>query len=363
MYQRMLNFASSTQRHLTTMTVPIRPIAVSMGEPAGIGTETLLKLFSTRSFESYPRFYLIDDITRIQKLTKTLGYTYPVYAISSPLDVLDLPSHVFPVFHIDVPYHPHFPHPKPHHKNTEAIIFSISQGIQHIKKGEAAALTTLPIDKHVLHQGGFSFPGHTEFLATFSQTPKIPLMVLSSPTLRTYPLTGHIALKDIFHNISHDRIVRNIFDLHQQLQERFNIPSPRLAIAGLNPHAGENGDMGTEEQTILIPALKTLKERGISITGPLAADTLFTEDKRKTYDIAICLYHDQALIPVKTIAFDHCANITLNIPFIRTSPDHGVAFDIAGSNKARDDSLLYALQEAKRLSSSLYLKKGSFFYD
>jgi 4-hydroxythreonine-4-phosphate dehydrogenase len=221
--------------------------------------------------------------------------------------------------------------------------------------GLAAAVVTNPIAKSVLYRAGFSHPGHTEYLAklaaTGGHTPQ-PVMMLWSPALVVVPVTIHLSLRDAIAQLSPDLIVTTARIVAAALKTKFGLVNPRLVVSGLNPHAGEDGSLGTEDQTIVTPAVETLRGEGIDVRGPLPADTMFHEAARRTYDCAICMYHDQALIPVKTLAFEDAVNVTLGLPFIRTSPDHGTAFDIAGTGKANPSSLIAALRLAARMAAA-----------
>ncbi len=222
--------------------------------------------------------------------------------------------------------------------------------------GEATAVVTNPVAKNVLYSWGFAEPGHTEFLAKLVQeaTGKVlrPVMMLWSPELAVVPVTIHLPLKEIFGQLSSELIVETGRIVARDLSTRFGLPRPRLAIAGLNPHAGEEGTLGEEDRTIVAPAIARLRSDGIDARGPLPADSMFHEQARAAYDVALCMYHDQALIPIKTLAFDHAVNVTLGLPFVRTSPDHGTAFDIAGTGRADPASLIAALRLAERLATA-----------
>jgi len=213
---------------------------------------------------------------------------------------------------------------------------------------------TNPIAKSVLYRAGFRHPGHTEYLAelaaTAAGTPQ-PVMLLWSAALAVVPVTIHVSLREALAQLSTDLIVTTARIVAADLKTRFLIANPRLAVSGLNPHAGEEGSLGTDEETIVAPAIEILRSEGMNVRGPLPADTMFHEAARRTYDCAICMYHDQALIPIKTLAFEDAVNVTLGLPFIRTSPDHGTAFDIAGSGKANPSSLIAALRLAARMAA------------
>jgi 4-hydroxythreonine-4-phosphate dehydrogenase len=227
--------------------------------------------------------------------------------------------------------------------------------VADVAAGRASAVVTNPISKSVLYRAGFRHPGHTEFLAELAaingHVPQ-PVMLLWSPTLAVVPVTIHLALSQAITQLTSDLIVTTARIVVADLRARFGLVRPRLAVSGLNPHAGEDGSLGTEELTIVTPAIEILRGEGIDVRGPLPADTMFHDAARKTYDCAICMYHDQALIPVKTLAFDDAVNVTLGLPFIRTSPDHGTAFDIAGTGKANPSSLIAALQLAARMAAA-----------
>jgi 4-hydroxythreonine-4-phosphate dehydrogenase len=238
--------------------------------------------------------------------------------------------------------------------SAETAIASIRHAVGDVVAGRASAVVTNPIAKSVLYRAGFNHPGHTEFLAELAgrngPVPQ-PVMMLWSPTLAVVPVTIHLALREAIERLSSDLIVSTARIVVSDLKARFGIARPRLAISGLNPHAGEFGTLGAEDEEVISPAIAVLRNAGIDARGPLPADTMFHEAARKTYDCAICMYHDQALIPIKTIAFDDAVNVTLGLPFVRTSPDHGTAFDIAGSGKASPASLIAALKLAARMAA------------
>ena len=245
---------------------------------------------------------------------------------------------------------------KPDAASAPAAIGSIRRAVADVLAGKAAALVTNPIAKSVLTRAGFADPGHTEFLGRLVQeaTGKkvLPVMMLWSPELAVVPVTIHIPLREVFDTLTSELIVATGRVVARDLKARFGIARPRLAVAGLNPHAGEDGTLGKEDRDIVAPAVAALKAEGIDAVGPLPADTMFHPAARARYDVALCMYHDQALIPIKTLAFDHGVNVTLGLPFVRTSPDHGTAFDLAGSGKADPTSLAAALKLAARLAAA-----------
>jgi 4-hydroxythreonine-4-phosphate dehydrogenase len=245
---------------------------------------------------------------------------------------------------------------RPDRSSAPAAVASIRRAVADVMAGAAAAVVTNPIAKNVLYDWGFAEPGHTEFLAMLVQeatgTSLGPVMMLWSPELAVVPVTIHLPLREIFKHLSTELVVETGRIVARDLAVRFRISRPRLAVAGLNPHAGENGALGEEDRTIVAPAVARLMADGIDARGPLPADSLFHERARATYDVALCMYHDQALIPIKTLAFYHAVNVTLGLPFVRTSPDHGTAFDIAGTGAADATSLVAALRLAARLAKA-----------
>jgi 4-hydroxythreonine-4-phosphate dehydrogenase len=244
----------------------------------------------------------------------------------------------------------------PDASSAPAAIASIRRAVADVLAGSAAAVVTNPVAKNVLYRSGFAEPGHTEFLAKLVQeaTGKSarPVMMLWSPELAVVPVTIHLPFKDVVTQLTSDLVVETGRIVARDLTARFGISRPRIVVAGLNPHAGEEGALGEEDGTVVAPAVKRLQAEGIDAIGPLPADSLFHERARATYDVALCMYHDQALIPIKTLAFDHAVNVTLGLPFVRTSPDHGTAFDIAGTGSADPSSLVAALTLAARLSTT-----------
>jgi 4-hydroxythreonine-4-phosphate dehydrogenase len=245
---------------------------------------------------------------------------------------------------------------RPDASSAPSAIASIQRAVADVLAGHAAAIVTNPVAKNVLYRSGFAEPGHTEFLAKLvkESTGKTatPVMMLWSPELAVVPVTIHLPFRDVVTKLTSELVVKTARIVARDLAARFGISRPRIVVAGLNPHAGEQGALGEEDGKIVAPAVKQLQGEGIDAIGPLPADTLFHERARASYDVALCMYHDQALIPIKTLAFDHAVNVTLGLPFVRTSPDHGTAFDIAGKGTANPSSLLAALTLAARLSAT-----------
>ena len=332
-----------------------------MGEPAGIGLELALKVWSQARTEGPARAYalvLYADPAEVVASARRLGMPDPSKVVSAPAEAVGLwPEHL-PVVAVPLqrPVEPGRPDPA----NAPAVIGAIEQAVAAVVRGEAAAVVTNPIAKSVLYKAGFTHPGHTEFLADLASRlvgngPWRPVMLLASDELRVVPLTIHIPLAEVPKALSQELIVETARILNNALVRDFGLGSerrPRIAVTGLNPHAGEDGAMGTEEQSIIAPAIASLRQQGLDVTGPHPADTLFHAEARAGYDAVIAMYHDQALIPIKTLAFDRAVNVTLGLPFVRTSPDHGTAFDIAGTGKASAASLSAALDLAAQMAAN-----------
>ena len=325
------------------------PLALTMGEPAGIGGEIALTAWFARERDRLPPFFLIDDPERMQALARRLALAVPVKTITAPEDARAVFRSALPVLpetlsKVVEPGHPDA-------ANGVAVRRSIERAVELVRAGRASALVTNPIHKASLYKGGFPYAGHTEFLAALAEVATPPVMMLACDALRVVPVTIHVSLVESIRALTTAAIVAKAAITAKALARDFGIRAPRLAIAGLNPHAGEGGGMGTEEETVIRPAIEQLRARGIEASGPWPPDTMFAPAARATYDVAICMYHDQALIPIKTIAFDEAVNLTLGLPFVRTSPDHGTAFDIAGTGQARPASLIAAIRMAARMAA------------
>ena len=327
--------------------IDIPPLALTMGEPAGIGAEIALKAWMKRGRET-PVFVLLDDPERLEILSRRLGWKAPVQAVDSPAEAVDVFSTALPVLPLELPRAAEPGRPDP--AFAKAIIAAIENAVRLTRAGETAAVVTNPIHKKSLYDAGFLFPGHTEFLAGLTGG-NHPVMMLASENFRVVPVTGHMSLAEAIKNLTTEAIIETAEITARALHRDFAVKTPRLAVAGLNPHAGEEGGMGREEETIIRPAIEILAERGIKASGPAPPDSLFTDIARSGYDAAICMYHDQALIPIKTLAFARAVNVTLGLPIVRTSPDHGTAFDIAGTGKASADSLMAALSLAAEIAA------------
>lgn len=328
-----------------------KPLALTSGEPAGIGPDIAIEAWLRRSETNLPPFYLLGDRAFLAERARHLG----LKADFAEVDADEATAAFAKALPVVETGKPATASPgRPDGNSADAALASIRQAVGDVMAGRASAVVTNPIAKSVLYRAGFKHPGHTEFLAELAgrdgKTPQ-PVMMLWSPTLAVVPVTIHVPLRDAIARLTSELIVDTARIVVADLKSRFGIVNPRLAISGLNPHAGEFGTLGTEDDEIVAPAIAALRNCGIEARGPLPADTMFHEAARKTYDCAICMYHDQALIPAKTLAFDSAVNVTLGLPFIRTSPDHGTAFDIAGKGVARPDSLIAALKTAGEMAA------------
>lgn len=321
-----------------------RALALTAGDPSGVGPEIAVAAWRLRHERAVPPFYLISDpgLLRARMPDVPLAIVRPEEAAAAFASAL-------PVCPLDAGFTgvPGLPDAA----NAPGIVESIERAVADVQGGRADALVTCPIAKKPLYDAGFAYPGHTEFLGHLAAGVR-PVMMLAGPELRAVPVTVHIALSEVARRLTADAIVETATIAARDLRGRFGIARPRLAVAGLNPHAGENGAMGREDEDVVRPAVEALRRAGIEARGPLPADTMFHARARETYDAAICMYHDQALIPAKALAFDDTVNVTLGLPFIRTSPDHGTAFDIAGRGLARPDSLIAALKMARAMADA-----------
>jgi 4-hydroxythreonine-4-phosphate dehydrogenase len=309
----------------------IAPLAITMGDPAGVGPEITAGAWRALR-ETGPRFFVLADPGILAKFAPVADADRGDFAQAIPVLPVPLTSPCTP----GLPSSAHAP----------AIIASIEQAVRLAQTGAASGVVTNPISKAVLKQAGFAHPGHTEFLGQLTGCRGGEVMMLASPDLRVVPVTIHVALRCALDMLSTDLIVTIARITASGLRRDFGIAAPRLAMAGLNPHAGEQGHMGDEERMIIQPAIDILRAQGMLVTGPHPPDTMFTHAARGQYDAAICMYHDQALIPLKTLDIWGGVNVTLGLPIVRTSPDHGTAFDIAGRGIANPASLIAAIRMA-----------------
>lgn len=316
------------------------PLALTCGDPAGIGPELAARLVADP--EGLPPFLWIGDPAHLPSGTRWQAVSSPAAAALVPAGTLAVMPLPFPA-----PAVPGRPEPD----NAAAIIGAIDRAVALAQTGAVAGIVTAPVNKAALKAGaGFAFPGHTEYLAHLAGDVPVAMM-LACDGLRVVPATIHIPLAEVPARLTRENLARTIRLTEAALRRDFALPHPRLAIAGLNPHAGESGTMGTEEITLITPLIAELRAEGFALAGPLSADTMFHPAARARYDAAICMYHDQALIPLKTIDFSGGVNVTLGLPFIRTSPDHGTAYDIAGLGIADPASLRAAIGMAARMAA------------
>ncbi|MDC9833040.1 4-hydroxythreonine-4-phosphate dehydrogenase PdxA [Rhizobium binxianense] len=338
------------------MTIPFsRPLALSQGDPAGIGPDITLMAWLRRRELGLPPFFLIGDPGVLALRARQLNLAVTIRETDRASEAAGMFGDALPV--MTVPVGIEVVAGEPHAASAKGTIAAIEKAVSLVIDGEALAVVTNPIAKAVLYEAGFRFPGHTEFLADLAARatgkPVTPVMMLSGPKLRAIPVTIHIPIRDVPQALTRELIVDTCRIAHEDLRQRFGIEAPRLAVAGLNPHAGEDGTIGKEDEDVIRPAIERLRDEGIDAIGPLPADTMFHDEARTRYDVAVCMYHDQALIPAKALGFDDSVNVTLGLPFVRTSPDHGTAFGIAGKGLAREQSLVAALKLAAQLGRSV----------
>ena len=329
----------------------VLPLALTQGDPAGIGPDITLQAWLKRVERGLPPFLYIGDPAVLRVRARQLELDVEIVETDSA-DASEVFGRAVPV--LPIPTGVDVLAGKPHVANARGTIGAIETAVALCLAGEARAVVTNPIAKSVLYEAGFGFPGHTEFLADLAAKATgeavMPVMMLAGPKLKAIPVTIHIPLKDVPQALTETLVVDTCRIVARDLKDRFGLATPRLAVAGLNPHAGEGGAIGHEDEDIIRPAIRRLRDEGIDAFGPLPADTMFHDDARARYDVAICMYHDQALIPAKALGFDDSVNVTLGLPFIRTSPDHGTAFGLAGTGFAKETSLVAALELADRMS-------------
>ncbi|MEC8083257.1 MAG: 4-hydroxythreonine-4-phosphate dehydrogenase PdxA [Pseudomonadota bacterium] len=329
------------------MTRNSAPIFITCGEPAGVGAEIVLKAKLRRA--DLPPVVLHEAPERVAAIAA--DHDWPIKVV--PIERLDQASGLA---NDELAIYPlAFPAPPTPGRldtaNASTVIDSIRRAVDLVGLGEAAAMVTLPIQKKVLYDAGFSHPGHTEFLAELAGVDSVAMM-LAVPGLRVVPATIHMPLAKVPAALTTEGLIAAGALMDATLRRDFAIARPRLVVTGLNPHAGEDGTLGDEEITIIAPAIAALRQRGVAVEGPVSADTLFHGDARVGFDAALCMYHDQALIPLKTIDFWRGVNITLGLPFIRTSPDHGTALALAGRGTADPRSLIAAIDTAAEMAAS-----------
>ncbi|MEP9376922.1 4-hydroxythreonine-4-phosphate dehydrogenase PdxA [Aquabacter sp. CN5-332] len=328
------------------------PLALTLGEPAGIGPEIALMAWRDRAARHIPAFCAVGDPELLERRARLLGLDIPITACAAH-EAAGIFAHALPV-------HPVGPRATaapgaPDETSAPAVIESLDRAVDLVQAGAARALVTAPLAKSVVYAAGFPFPGHTEYLAARCTPPggtaPRPVMMIWSPELAVVPATIHVPLAAVPALLTVDLLMETARIVDRDMRARFGLERPRLAFAGLNPHAGEDGTLGREDEEVVRPAVEALRREGIDARGPLPADTMFHAEARAGYDVAIGMYHDQVLIPAKALAFHEGVNTTLGLPFVRTSPDHGTAFGIAGTGRADPSSLMAALRLAARLAA------------
>ncbi len=329
------------------------PLAVTRGDPSGIGLELVFKAWQDRDSGLVSPFFLVADLAHCRRASAALGLTIPFVACA-PSEALALFATALPVIPLDIET---IGRPgQPDLADAPGTIAAMERAVALVAQGEASGVVTLPISKEILHRVGYAYPGQTEFMGALAErhwgVVARPVMLIWSPVLSVVPTTIHIPLADVPRALTADRLAETIRIVDADFRARFGLEQPRIAVAGLNPHAGEGGDIGREEIEWIIPLIHQLRDEGLALSGPHPADTLFHAAARSAYDVAVTMYHDQGLIPVKTLAFDSGVNTTLGLPFVRTSPDHGTAFDIAGRGIASPTSFIAALNLAARLTKA-----------
>lgn len=340
----------STMRAMTSTPPPVT--AVTMGDPAGIGPDITLSAWARRDKAGLSAFAVLGDPNVFRARAESLGLSVPIKTIVEPGEARAVFANALPVLPVPLPHAVHAG--KGDTASGRATIDAIEQGAQFVLTGVADALVTNPINKKILYEAGFDHPGHTEFLGALAEAHgenANPVMMLACRELRVVPATVHIPLKEVPSALTRQSLARTIKTTADALSRQFGIDGPRIAVTGLNPHAGENGAMGNEEIDVIAPVIDALLGEGLNLSGPHPADTIFQERLRDSYDAVVTMYHDQALVPIKTLAFDRAVNVTLGLPFIRTSPDHGTAYDLAGTGRANDTSFIEALHMAALLAS------------
>ncbi|MGO9008195.1 MAG: 4-hydroxythreonine-4-phosphate dehydrogenase PdxA [Beijerinckiaceae bacterium] len=331
---------------------PRAPLALTQGDPSGIGPELALKAWlRTHRDPTAAPFFVVAQPRHLASLARRFGWAVPIAEVDPAASASVFPE-ALPVYPMRRAVSGRLG--VPNVADAEATIESIETCVRLVKSGHAAAVVTNPISKDILQRSGFAHPGHTEFLGELARRlfgeESRPVMMLWSSSLAVVPATIHVPLAEVSRLLTKTLLIDTSRIVVHDLEKRFHIFKPRLAVCGLNPHAGENGQIGREEIDVIAPAIEDLRALGIRVQGPYPADTMFHRAARANYDVALAMYHDQALVPVKTLAFDTAVNVTLGLPFVRTSPDHGTAFDIACEGKADPSSLVAALQLATRLA-------------
>jgi 4-hydroxythreonine-4-phosphate dehydrogenase len=328
----------------------LAPLAISMGEPAGIGPDLILQLYAQRAEYQLPPFIVMGSMAFLAARARRLGLSINFAQTNVGEAASQFPV-ALPVCHIEglVPDRPGETSPL----SGKVVMESIARAVSETLSGACRGMVTGPIHKAALYTAGFRYPGHTEYIASLcanGEGAPMAVMMMVHEDLRVVPMTIHVPLRDVPHLITPKLIRDTVLIVEHDLRTRFGVEEPRIALTGLNPHAGESGTIGTEDRDIILPAVIDLQHNGIRVDGPISADTIFYLPNWKKYDAVIAMYHDQALIPIKTVAFDQGVNVTLGLPLVRTSPDHGTAFELVGTGKASVNSMLAAIRMADRLT-------------
>ena len=342
--------AHSSARNM--MSAP-KPIALTMGEPAGIGPDITIGAWIRRNSLDVPPFLVIGDNGVLEARARALDVDIAITRVFDPATVVKVWEAALPVMALNAQAPVTAGRPAP--ASASLVIASIEHAVGLVLKATASAMVTNPIHKQTLYNAGFAYPGHTEFLAALAGKAGYtarPVMMVMAPGLKVVPITIHIPLREVAKKLRTNDIIVQTRIVARDLARFFALARPRIAVTGLNPHAGEYGSLGGEERDIIEPALEQLRHDGLDVAGPFPADTLFHEQARSAYDVCICMYHDQALIPVKMLGFHDGVNCTLGLPFVRTSPDHGTALTLAGSGRADPSSLIAALKQARNMAAS-----------
>ena len=319
---------------------------LTMGEPGGIASEITLKVWK-KYRKSINPFVYIGNLNLLLKTNLLLKYNVPIKLINNINDSLNIFKNYLPVYEIKLKEKVRFG--KTSQKNSSQVLLSIKKCVNFALKRKISCFVTNPIEKNIIRQKKKNFDGHTHYIANMVST-KIPVMMLSSPEINVVPITQHISLKKAIKEITKKRIIETTIITNQYLKRYFGIKEPKIALAALNPHASENGAFGNEEKKIIKPSIKKIRLKGVNAKGPYPVDTIFNENIRKQFDVIICMYHDQATMPIKILDFKNGVNLTLGMPIIRTSPDHGTALDIAGKGKASEKSLYAAIKKAQEIA-------------
>jgi 4-hydroxythreonine-4-phosphate dehydrogenase len=323
-----------------------------MGDPAGIGPDIILLAWRDRISAGLAPFVVAGDPQTFRDRAMQLNVDVGVETVATPDAAIELFQNALPVYPLRLENQAVAGQPDA--TSSPGVIQAIDIAVEWVMQGKASAIVTCPINKNLLTSAGFSHPGHTEYLAELSakgrQAPR-PVMLLTSGDLKVVPVTVHMPLRNVPDALTIELIMETVGITASALREHFRISQPRIGVTGLNPHAGEGGLLGREEIDTIGPAIDRLKESGLHVTGPLPADATFQERFRSRYDVIVAMYHDQALLPIKTIAFDRTVNMTLGLPLVRTSPDHGTAYDLAGTGKANPNSLIASLRLAAELTT------------